>query len=359
MFVTKNTIVKISSLLKTTVKQYSNIISMSTMFPHTEKMLSLESRVTLHDKNLMPRLGLGTWRSEPGKVQSIVKEAILNHGYRLFDGAWIYQNESEVGNGIHEALEQSQGKIKREDLFITTKLWNQHHAPEDVEWAVRDSLEKLRLDYIDLYLIHWPVAFKRISENHWSQKENEKTRVYAENVTFADTWKAMEKLVDAKLIRSIGVSNFNQSQIDEILKVARIQPVVNQIELHPYFNQHEMREYCAKHDIVVTSYSPLSNLKRENEREDASALFNPVIQEIAKAKDKTSAQIIIRWHLQQGLVVIPKTVTPERLAENAHVYDFALSDNEMRQIDELGKTHRRRFVNPEFNPPGDKKIFDE
>jgi diketogulonate reductase-like aldo/keto reductase len=220
-------------------------------------------------------------------------------------------------------------------------------------------LSKLRLDYVDLYLIHWPVAFKKMSENFWSQSEDEKTRYYAENVTLADTWKAMEKLVDLKLTHSIGVSNFNQSQIDEILKIARIIPAVNQIELHPYFNQHEMREYCAKHNIVITSYCPLSNLKRAKERdEDASALYNPVIQEIAKSKHKTTAQVIIRWHLQNGLVVIPKTVTPERLIENSHVFNFALSDNEMHQIDQLGVTNRRRFVNPLFSKPGDKKIFD-
>jgi aldehyde reductase len=199
-----------------------------------------------------------------------------------------------------------------------------------------------------------------MKENFSSQSADEKTRYYNENVTFADTWKAMEKLVDLKLVRSIGLSNFTQSEIDEILKIARIKPAVNQIELHPYFNQHEMREYCAKHNIIITSYCPLSNLKRENERdEDVSALYNPVIQEIAKSKHRTTAQIIIRWHLQNGLVVIPKTVTSERLIENSEVFDFVLSDNELRQIDHLGKTNRRRFVNPPFRPPGDKKMFDE
>ena len=170
----------------------------------------------------------------------------------------------------------------------------------------------------------------------------------------------MEKLVDLKLTRSIGVSNFSQSKIDEILQIARIKPAVNQIELHPYFNQHEMRQYCAKHNIVVTSYCPLSNLKRENERpEDVSALHNPVIEEIAKSTHKTTAQVIIRWHVQNGLVVIPKTVTPERLIENSKIFDFALSDSEMRRIDQLGETHRKRFVNPEFCPPGNKRMFDD
>ena len=199
-----------------------------------------------------------------------------------------------------------------------------------------------------------------MKENFWSQSADEKTRYFSENVSLADTWKAMEKLVDSKLVRSIGLSNYNQSEIDEVLKIARIKPAVNQIELHPYFNQHEMREYCAKHNIIITSYCPLSNLKRENERdEDVSALYNPVIQEIAKSKHRTTAQIIIRWHLQNGLVVIPKTVTPERLIENSQVFDFVLSDNEIRQIDHLGETNRRRFVNPQFRPPGNKKVFDE
>ena len=208
--------------------------------------------------------------------------------------------------------------------------------------------------------MHWPIAFKKMNENQWSQTEDKKTRFYAEGITLADTWKAMERLVDLKLVRSIGLSNFKPSEIDEILQIARIKPVVNQIELHPYLNQQEMREYCAKHNIIITSYCPLANLKRENEREeDASALYNPVIQEIAKTKNKTTAQIIIRWHLQHGLTVIPKTVTPARLIENSQVFDFALSDNEMHQIDQLGVTHRRRFVNPPFLRPGDRNVFDD
>ncbi|CAM2703851.1 unnamed protein product [Rotaria socialis] len=357
----KNSAIKIFSLFANHTKYIRSFSSVckTIMTTHEEKPLSMESRLTLNDKQTMPQLGLGTWRSEPEKVQNIVRDAILHCNYRLIDAAWVYQNEDEVGNGIHAAIEQSQGKIKREDIFVTTKLWNQHHTTEDVEWALRDSLKKLRLDYVDLFLIHWPVAFKNMTENLWSQSEDEKTRYFAENVTLVDTWKAMEKLVDLKLTRSIGVSNFNPSEIDEILKIARIKPSVNQIELHPYFNQHELREYCAHHNIAITSYCPLSNLKRENERaEDVSALYNAVIQEIAQSKHKTTAQIIIRWHLQNGLSVIPKTVTQERLIENSGVFDFVLSDHEMREIDHLTQTNRRRFVNPPFRP-ANKPIFDD
>ncbi|CAF0857553.1 unnamed protein product [Rotaria sordida] len=253
-----------------------------------DEILTMDSRVILSDKNQMPRLGLGTWRSEPGKVENIVFEAILNCGYRHIDCAWLYKNENEVGNGIRKALEQSQGKIKREDLFITTKLWNQHHQPEDVEWAIRDSLKNFQLDYIDLYLIHWPVAFKNIKENQWSQNQDKTIRYYAEGVTITDTWKAMENLVDFKLVRSIGLSNFKQSEIDEIINIARIKPVVNQIELHPYLNQQELRLYAKKVNIILTSYCPLANLKRPNEREEeTSPLYNPIIDKIAKSKNRT------------------------------------------------------------------------
>jgi len=208
--------------------------------------------------------------------------------------------------------------------------------------------------------MHWPVAFKRMDGNQFSQNEDKTVRYYAEGITLADTWKTMEKLVDLKLVRSIGLSNFKPSEIDEILQFARIKPVVNQVELHPYLNQKELREYCAQKNIIITSYCPLANLKQPNEPEaKISALSNPIIQQIAKSKNRTTAQIIIRWHLQHGLVVIPKTVTPKRLIENSQVFDFALSDNEMRQIDQLSETNRRRFVNPLFNPPGDKKMFDD
>ncbi|CAF4212251.1 unnamed protein product, partial [Rotaria sp. Silwood2] len=283
---------------------------------HNE-MLTMDSRITLSDKNTMSRLGLGTWRSEPGKVQNIVKEAILNCNYRHIDCAWLYKNE------------------------------NEHHVPEDVQWAIRDSLKKLRLDYVDLYLIHWPIAFKNMTENVWSQNEDKTVRYYAEDVTIADTWKAMENLVDLKLVRSIGLSNFKPLQIDEILKIARIKPVVNQVELHPYLNQEELRQYSKKENIILTSYCPLANLKRPNEREeDVSPLYNPIIEQIAKSINRTTPQVIIRWHLQHGLTVIPKTVTPQRLYENSQVFDFNLSDDQMHLIDQLEKTHHRRFVNP-------------
>ena len=208
--------------------------------------------------------------------------------------------------------------------------------------------------------MHWPVALKKMNENQWSQNEDKTVRYYAEGITLADTWQAMERLVDLKLVRSIGLSNFKISEIDEILRTARIKPVVNQIELHPYLNQRQLRDYCVKQNIIITSYCPLANLKRPNERdEEVSALYNPIIQEIAQSKKRTTAQVIIRWHLQHNLTVIPKTVTPERLHENRQVFDFQLSDDEMHRIDQLEQTNHRRFVNPPFLRPGDRNVFDD
>jgi diketogulonate reductase-like aldo/keto reductase len=207
--------------------------------------------------------------------------------------------------------------------------------------------------------MHWPIALQKMDGNQWSQNEDNTIRYYAEGITLADTWKAMERLVDLKLVRSIGLSNSKPSDIEEILQTARIKPAVNQIELHPFLNQQELREYCAQKQIIITSFCPLANLKRPNELEEASALNNPIIQEIAKSKNRTTAQIIIRWHLQHGLTVIPKTVTPERLGENCQVFDFTLSDLEMHQIDQLDKTNHRRFVNPPFLKSFDKYAFND
>ena len=199
-----------------------------------------------------------------------------------------------------------------------------------------------------------------MSENQWSQNEDKTVRYYAEGITLADTWKAMERLVDLKLVRSIGLSNFNSNEIKEILQICRIRPAVNQIEFHPYLNQKDLREYCSKENIIITSYCPLANLKRENEKEeDVSPLYHPMIDNIAKLKKKTTAQIILRWHLQHHLTVIPKTVTSSRLMENSQLFDFQLTEDEMNEIDQLETKHHRRFVNPPFRQPGNKNVFDD
>ena len=249
----------------------------------------------------MPRLGLGVWRVEDNDATNSVKWAIEN-GYQLIDTAAVYKNEQGVGEGIR------QSNTKREDLFITTKLWNADQGYDSAHQAFNDSLERLGLDYVDLYLIHWPVEGK-----------------------FNDSWKAMEEIYESGRAKAIGVSNFHQHHIEELMKTAKIKPMVDQIELHPTLTQVELREFLAKEDIAVEAWSPLGQGK---------ILQNPTLVEIAEKHDKSAAQVIIRWHLQSDSIVIPKSVHEERIKENFDVFNFELNDDEMRRIDALNINER-------------------
>lgn len=249
----------------------------------------------------MPRLGLGVWRVEDNDATNSVKWAIEN-GYQLIDTAAVYKNEQGVGEGIR------QSNTKREDLFITTKLWNADQGYDSAHQAFNDSLERLGLDYVDLYLIHWPVEGK-----------------------FNDSWKAMEEIYESGRAKAIGVSNFHQHHIEELMKTAKIKPMVDQIELHPTLTQVELREFLAKEDIAVEAWSPLGQGK---------ILQNPTLVEIAKKHDKSAAQVIIRWHLQSDSIVIPKSVHEERIKENFDVFNFELNDDEMKRIDALNINER-------------------
>jgi len=258
--------------------------------------------ITLHNGVKMPQLGFGVFKVKNGSetVESVKKAVEV--GYRAIDTAAIYENEEGVGQAIREC------GVPREELFITSKVWNTEQGYETTLKAFEDSLNRLGLEYLDLYLIHWPGKDK-----------------------YLETWRALEKLYKDGKVKSIGVSNFHVHHLENLLANSEVKPVVNQIELHPLLTQVEIRDYCAKHEIKVESWSPLGR---------GNLLEEPTINHIAKKHGKSPAQVLIRWHLQHDLVVIPKSVTPSRIKENAQVFDFSLSLNEMNQIDALNKNER-------------------
>ncbi|XP_070764351.1 aldo-keto reductase family 1 member A1-B [Enoplosus armatus] len=284
----------------------------------------------------MPLLGLGTWKSEPGKVKQAVVWA-LEAGYHHIDCAAIYGNEVEIGEALQETLGPGKA-LRREDVFITSKLWNNQHHAEDVKPALLKTLKDLKLEYLDLYLIHWPYAFQR-GDVPFPKKEDG-TLLY-DDIDYKVTWAAMEKLVGEGLVRSIGLSNFNSRQIDDILSVASIKPTVLQVESHPYLAQVELLAHCRDRGLVMTAYSPLGSADRFwKDPNEPVLLQDPVIATLAEKYKKSPAQIILRWHTQRGVVTIPKSVTESRIKENIQVFDFTLDAEEMKLISELNKGWR-------------------
>lgn len=270
---------------------------------------SLQGTVLLHNGVKMPYFGLGVYKVEEGnEVIESVKTA-LEVGYRAIDTAALYENEEGVGKAIKES------GIPREEIFVTTKVWNTDHGYEKTLKAFDKSISKLGLDYVDLYLIHWP------------GKD-----------TFIDTWRALEKLYRDGRVRAIGVSNFKPHHLQTLMEHSEEKPVINQVELHPYFQQKDLREFCKQHDIVVEAWSPLGR---------GQVLDDPVLAEIGKKYGKTPAQVTLRWHLQNDIVIIPKSVTPSRIKENADIFDFELTAEDMEQIDQLDK-NTRLFKDPDL-----------
>ncbi|KAK2575284.1 hypothetical protein KPH14_008136 [Odynerus spinipes] len=288
--------------------------------------------VTLANGYKMPIFALGTYLSQSGEVEKAVMDAI-DLGYRHIDTAFFYQNEQEIGTAVQAKIKD--GTVKREDLFITTKLWNNRHKEENVVAACKKSLENLGLTYIDLYLMHWPFAFQEGEELIPRDKDG---KLVLSDTDYIETWKGMEECVNQKLTRSIGISNFNSEQVARLMKSAKIIPVNNQVEISVNLNQEELINFCKKFNIVVSGYSPLG--RPGNRLGINNSLDSPTIIQIAQKYKKTPAQIALRYVYQQGAAVIAKSVTQSRIEENIKIFDFELSSDEMTAIKAIGTGER-------------------
>lgn len=298
--------------------------------------------LTLPSGDSMPMLGLGTWKADPG----IVGEAILTAidlGYRHFDCAAIYGNEAEIGEALATAM--ANGAVSRDELFITSKLWNNAHREQQVRPALEKTLADLRLDYLDLYLMHWPVAVKE----GVGIAESASQFLSLEEVPLSETWQGMECCVDQGLARNIGVSNFSAIKLAGLIDHGRIKPAVNQVEGHPLLRQQALKDYCDANGVASTAYSPLGSGDRPDRMKAAD---EPAMQElpevvaIAAAHNITPAQVLIAWAINRGTAAIPKSVNPERLAMNLACGEISLEAGDMQTLNSLDRHYR--YVNAKF-----------
>ena len=310
-----------------------------------------------NNEDEMSAIGLGTWKSEPGKVSDAVLSA-LKSGYKHIDCAAVYGNEAEIGKALQTAF--SQNIIKREHLWITSKLWNTAHKADDVIPALKQTLMDLQLDYLDLYLIHWPVALRPDLEGF---PENNEDFLSLDEVPIIETWNAMIEAKKQGLVKHLGVSNFSISKLQDLLDKTDNPPEMNQVELHPYLHQDELLSFCHKNNIHLTAYSPLGSGDRSDQMkadDEPSLLDNDTIKEIATKHNATPAQVLIAFHLHRHTAVIPKSTNASRIKENLQSANLRLDDIDMEQIKKLDEHYR--YVNGKFFETSDGKytnIYDE
>lgn len=311
-------------------------------------------KLVFKNGDTMPALGLGTWQAPRGEVGQAVREAI-RIGYRQIDCAAIYGNEKEIGEALQAAFKA--GEVQRQELWITSKLWNTRHGQANVRPALEKTLADLQLDYLDLYLIHWPVAMKHVVPHIPNQF------IPLEEQPIADTWLGMEEIRDAGLARHIGVSNFSVKKLKKLLETARHRPEMNQVEMHPLLAQNDLVNFCASENIHVTGYTPLGRPGAPELPDGAPSLLdNPAVATIAEQKKCTPAQVVLAWALERGTSAIPKSTNPRRLAENFGANNVALTEADMASLNALDRHYRYvdgTFWTPEGSPYTLESLWDE
>ncbi|GAB5399603.1 MAG: aldo/keto reductase [Aureisphaera sp.] len=301
-------------------------------------------------------VGLGTWKATGDELKNALRDAI-DSGYRHIDTAAVYGNEEEIGEVLKSVFEE--GKLQREDLFITSKLWNDSHHPESVVPALQESLKKLQLDYLDLYLIHWPVAFQK----GVSFPQGPEDYVPLEQLPSATTWESMESVKAQGLTKHIGVSNFSVKKLSELVANSKEKPEMNQVEMHPLLQQPTLVQYCKEHGIHLTAYSPLGSGDRADSMKasDEPSLFEiPAIKSIADKHGVHPAAVLINWHLTRDIAVIPKSTTKKNIISNFNSSELKLDASDLEQISGLDRNYR--FINGKFfELPGSgySNIYDE
>ena len=298
--------------------------------------------LTFKNNDNMPALGLGTWLAETGKVYNAVKTAI-KEGYRHIDCALVYGNEKEVGRALKECI--SEGIVSRSEMWITSKLWCNSHAKEDVLPALKQTLKDLQISYVDLYLVHWPVALKKNSMFPQSATD----LVSLDKIPLTETWTGMESAKNEGLAKHIGVSNFGRKNLENLISNSSIKPEMNQVECHPYFQQEDLFAFCKENEIHLTAYSPLGSFGRPvifKGKDEPILLEDPTIVSLANSNDVTPAQVLISWALHRGMSVIPKSVNPKRISENLKAEQLILSEQDMNTIANLDRNYR--YVTGQF-----------